>query len=67
LSIPPSGDLSDPGAKPASLVSSALAGRFFTTSTTWEALFITRENKVNHNRNCFAFSASLSEEVVLYH
>ena len=31
---PPSGDLPDPGIKPASLVSPALAGGFFTT---WEA------------------------------
>ena len=34
---PPLGDLSDPGIKPKSLISAALAGRFFTTSTTWEA------------------------------
>ena len=33
-----SGYLPDPGIKPVSLVSLALAGRFFTTSTTWEAL-----------------------------
>ena len=31
------GDLPEPGIKPASLMSPALAGRFFTTSTTWEA------------------------------
>jgi len=31
------GDLLDPGTEPLSLVSSALAGGFFTTSTTWEA------------------------------
>ena len=34
---PPPGDLPDPGIKPTSLVSPVLAGRFFTTSTTWEA------------------------------
>ena len=33
----PSGDLPDPGTEPASLVSPALASRFFTTSTNWEA------------------------------
>ena len=33
--FPPSGDLPDPGIKPTSLVSHALAGGFFTTSTTW--------------------------------
>ena len=30
------GHLPNPGIKPASLVSPALAGGFFTTSTTWE-------------------------------
>ena len=33
---PPPGDLPDPGIEPASLMSPALAGRFFTTSATWE-------------------------------
>ena len=33
----PSPDLPDPGTKPTSLVSPALAGRFFITSATWEA------------------------------
>ena len=37
LPCPPPGDLPDPGARPASLVSPALTGGFFTTSTTWEA------------------------------
>ena len=32
------GDLSDPGIEPTSLSSPALAGGFFTTSSTWEAL-----------------------------
>ena len=31
------GDLPDPGIKPKSLMSPALAGRFFTTSAAWEA------------------------------
>ena len=31
-----SGDLPEPGIKPASLISPALAGGFFTTSTSWE-------------------------------
>ena len=30
-------DLPDPGTKPASLMSPALAGRFFTTGAIWEA------------------------------
>ena len=36
LSCPPPGDLPNPGTEPVSLVSPALAGEFFTTSTTWE-------------------------------
>ena len=38
LSFPPSGDLPNPGIKPASLMSPALAGRFFLSSATWESL-----------------------------
>ena len=37
LPWPPPGDLPDPGIKPASLASPALAGGFFTASTTQEA------------------------------
>ena len=33
----PQEDLTNPGTEPVSLMSPALAGRFFTTSTTWEA------------------------------
>ena len=36
----PPGNLPEPGIKPMSLMSPALGGRFFTTSTTWEAHFI---------------------------
>ena len=36
LPPPSSGDLLDPGNESPSLLSPALAGRFFTTSTTWE-------------------------------
>ena len=39
---PPPGDLPDPGIKHVSLMSPALAGGFFTTSTTWEALTVQR-------------------------
>ena len=34
---PSPGDLPHPGIKPTSLMSSALAGKFFTTRDTWEA------------------------------
>ena len=37
LPCPPPGDLPNPGIKPESLISPALAAGFFTTSTTWEA------------------------------
>ena len=37
LPCPPPGDLPDPGIEPGSLTSPGLAGRFFTTNTTWEA------------------------------
>ena len=37
LSWPPPGDLPDPGTEPMSFTFPALAGRFFTTSVTWEA------------------------------
>ena len=37
LPSPPLGDLPNPGIEPASLMSLALAGELFITSTTWEA------------------------------
>ena len=53
---PPPGDLPDPGIEARSLLSPALtlAGRFFTTSATWEAPYISvyiKENK--DNSQCF--------------
>ena len=35
--FPPSEDIPDPRIEPASLTSPVLAGKFFTTSATWEA------------------------------
>ena len=40
LAMPFFRDLPDPGIEPASLLSPELAGRFFTTSTTWNALIV---------------------------
>ena len=37
LPFPPPGHLPNPGIEPTSLTSPALAGRFFTTSASWEA------------------------------
>ena len=66
LPSPPPWDLADPGIKPASLMTSALSGRFFTTSTTWEAIFIISRKlyKRSHiicNISDWLFSAQLSE------
>ena len=38
LPCPPPGDLPDPGIKPVSLTSPALAERFFTNNATWDDL-----------------------------
>ena len=38
LPCPPPEDLTNPGIKPASLMSPAVAGRFLNISTTWEAI-----------------------------
>ena len=40
LPCPPPGDLPDPGIEPESLMYPLLAGRFLTTSTTWEAPYL---------------------------
>ena len=47
---PPPGDLPDPVTEPASLISSALASEFFTTSATWEA-----HQNLSHVSNCCDF------------
>ena len=39
LPFPPPGDLPEPGIKPASPKSPALAGGFFTTGATWKATY----------------------------
>ena len=41
------GDLPNPGIEPSSLMSPALAGRFFTTSSTWEAHDLLYTNAVD--------------------
>ena len=46
LSCPPPGDLPHPGIEPASLISSAMADGFFTTSATQEAQIHTHEETV---------------------
>jgi len=44
LPYSPLGDLPDPGIEPGSLMSPALAERFFTTSATWEAPILINMN-----------------------
>ena len=52
LPFPSPGDLPNPGIEPASLLSPALAGGFFTTSATWEAqlshTFVVIPTKTQH-------------------
>ena len=59
-------DLPNPGIEPASLVSPALAGRFFTTGTTWEAPHMYLLSPFNQNFQsahkitcCFFFSFNI--------
>ena len=56
----PPGDLPNPGIKPASFMSLALAGGFFTTSTTWEALLKLARSMITFRASVqrFKFSAS---------
>ena len=46
------GDLPNPGSEPVSLMSPALAGKFFTASATWEAQVFSEywRNHVNKNK-----------------
>ena len=50
LSHPPPGDLPDPGVKPVSLMSPALAGRFFTTGATWEEPWIVLDSRAKKKK-----------------
>ena len=47
LPFPPPEDLSDPGIEPVSPAAPALAGRFFTTGTAWEATIRSDSSLVN--------------------
>ena len=49
---PPPGDLLNPGIEPVSLMSPALAGKFFTASAIWEAQVFSEywRNHVNKNK-----------------
>ena len=56
MPIPTSGDLPDPGIEPTSLMSPALAGGFFTTSATWEALKPMRPPKAAGRRQALTLT-----------
>ena len=49
---PPLGDLPDPGIKPTSPMSPALAGGFFTTSATWESPLQPQKYEVLVTQSC---------------
>ena len=53
LRCPPPGDLPDPGIKPASLMSPALAGGCFTANATWEAQ-IHSLSPANRSKSCLS-------------
>ena len=47
LPRPPSGDVSEPGIKPTSFISPALAAGFFTTGTTWNLQYLAHKRMKN--------------------
>ena len=51
VAMPSFGDLPNPGIKLESLMSPALAGEFFTASTTWEVLEVFKVQKLTEMKN----------------
>ena len=49
LLCPPPGDLPDPGIEPVVSNVPALAGRFFTTGATWEALCVMKLHTISYS------------------
>ena len=64
LPCPPPGDLPDPGVKPTSLTSPALAGGFFTISATWEALLHSVCYTKQLNSSCCCLSKLWTKSVL---
>ena len=52
LPFPSPGALSDPGIEPTSLMSPALAGRFFTITASWEAHPVVKITSFIHPFSC---------------
>ena len=69
LPCPPPGDLPNPGTELMSPVSPALAGGFFTTSTTWEvlALWFSSVSSVAHGTLCDPMNRSTPGLPVHHH
>ena len=63
--LPTPGDLPNPGIEPASLVSPALAGGFFTTSTTWEAQMIAYKFRCGIFSSCYSSTHRLFRNILL--
>ena len=66
LPCPPPRDLPHPGIKPRALTSPALVGRFFTTSTTWEA-HAYRTTRKKKKKRCQGRLTSEEKEQVVSH
>ena len=61
--FPPPGDHPDPGIKPMSPASPSLAGRFFTTVSTWEACGLVIYG-LYYVEICFFYGASLVAQLI---
>ena len=57
------GNLPDPGIEPTSLMSPAQAGRFFTTSATWEAPLYTQDTLIYFGKNSLWYSLIIPQAI----
>ena len=64
LPCPPPGDLPDPGIKPTSLMSPALAGGFFTTSTIWDSESLSERGGKRQTDDTYSWSIKGSQDSV---
>ena len=62
---PPPGDLPDPGIEPSALKSRVMAGRFFTTSTTWEAHMV--DSSITKQLNPYPYLSSWRDIISSIH
>ena len=66
LPCPPPGDLPDPGMKPTSLASPALADSFFSISTTWETIYIHTHITYTHTHTDTYISTYIHMHICMY-